>query len=103
MIKRLLIGSAGLLVLALYLSWTDSSVVTADQSAVDMTEWSNFSRLSISGQKASVPSIAIQSNGNLHVAFEQGAPNEDPFYVTSSDGGSTWSTPWIIDDPEMLV
>ena len=112
MIKRLLIGSAGLLVLALYLSWTDSSVVTADQSAVDMTEWSNFSRLSISGQKASVPSIAIQSNGNLHVAFEQGAPNEDPFYVTSSDGGSTWSTPQnissnsattIIDKVEIAV
>ena len=94
--KHFFWGLAPLILLAAFLTLVHDDVATADETAVEMTDWSNFNRLSISGQKAALPSIALQPNGNLHVAFTQGAPNEDPYYVTSTDGGATWSTPQVI-------
>ncbi|MFK7802870.1 MAG: WD40/YVTN/BNR-like repeat-containing protein [Anaerolineae bacterium] len=95
MLKRILMGLFGLIGFAAFVIWMNGHVVTAETSAVLASEWSGFKRISNSGQKASVPSLAIQSNGTLHAAFEQGTPNEDPYYVTSVDGVS-WTTPQVI-------
>lgn len=48
--------------------------------------------------------MAIQKNGNIHLVFdaltcgETACTNEQMFYTKSTDGGTTWSTPNMVKD-----
>lgn len=64
------------------LSWSDPVAVSAVQPSV----------------ATSFPSLAIDTEGRIHVAWEQnqlpdGVPSLGLFYASSQDGGITWSSP----------
>ncbi len=80
-----------------------------EEVALFNSPWtSNGTPISIAGQKSSVPSLALGTDGVLHTAFKQGSTisstANEPYYSMSSDGGNNWSTPQIIrDDPFSFV
>lgn len=66
------------------------------------------SPLSTAGQKASVPSLALEADGTLHAAFKMGSTvvntANEAYYTTSTNGGTTWATPEVIHlDPFSFV
>lgn len=71
------------------LSWTDPVAVSDVQPTV----------------ATSFPSLAVDSEGRIHVAWEQnqlpdGVPSLGLFYASSQDGGATWSPPVLFSQPE---
>ena len=75
--------------------------VNADSTAIQADDWTlSNSSISNAGQRASVPSIALQANGTIHSAFKQGSTidiqDNDPYYTSSSDNGVTWMAPQVI-------
>jgi len=53
--------------------------------------WSPTKRLTWNSSSSRYPAIAIDSNNNLHVVWEDSIPgNSEIYYKRSTDGGSTW-------------
>jgi hypothetical protein len=47
------------------------------------------------------PQIAVDRTGTLHVVYYSGAPgNGDLYYVRSTDGGATYSTPLRVNSQQ---
>ncbi len=98
----------GLVALTVDRNLVDAEVALSE-TQVSAPPWTlNTSPISTSGQKASVPSLAIGADGTLHTAFKQGtilsATANEAYYSTSTNGGTTWSTPErIFLDPFSFV
>ncbi|MEM9774915.1 MAG: sialidase family protein [Chloroflexota bacterium] len=81
----------------------------ADSAAIQQDGWTlPASSVSNAGQRASVPTIALQADGTLHSAFKQGSTvdlqDNDPYHTSSTDNGNTWSIPQAIRiDPATFV
>jgi hypothetical protein len=56
--------------------------------------WSSATRVDAAGQNTSASKVALDNLGNPHIVFTQiSAAVNQPFYVKSSDGGSSFSSP----------
>jgi len=87
-------------------SWGNIHVVWADdtpnpdepeiyykKSADGGTNWSANRRLTWNSGKSVNPSIAVDPSGSLHVVWQDDTPgNGDIYYLSSPDGGTTWTT-----------
>jgi hypothetical protein len=64
--------------------------------------WSAGTPVSVNGEHATAPRLASSGGGNVRMWFMQTAGGDhdawNVFYRTSSNGGSTWSTPVKISD-----
>lgn len=69
------------------------SRVTADQALI-ASAWSSPVSLPVPRMAAAAPSLVVEANGMIHVAYTLPF-NEDRgvYIVTSEDGGSSWSEP----------
>lgn len=60
-------------------------------------KWNFYNIYSVSTNVQDAPSMCITNNGNIHVAWHGKDSDEDSIenikYSTSSDGGTTWTTP----------
>jgi len=72
--------------------------------------WSAIIQLSDSTGDSDEPCIALDSSGNISVAWEEGAPPEEIFFRHSQDNGASWSAAVNIsntsgdsDDPKIAV
>jgi hypothetical protein len=81
-------------------TWSIPTVISTQQTAFDFTP--NTADLVRTG--AGIPSAAIDaSNGNLYVVWEDARFTSGVFnqvmISTSTDGGTTWSTPAVVSNP----
>lgn len=107
------LGTIFLVLLSLVVLSIDRKAVDAEtevgETLVSSPPWMlNTDPISESGQKASVPSLAIGADGRLHTAFKQGtilsATANEAYYSYSDDGGATWIAPErIFLDPFSFV
>ena len=84
---------------AINVVWIESDNTTGNQdvlftrSADGGRTFSDPKNLSTTG-KATMPSLAVDSSGNINVVWEDNTPgNYDIFYSGSTDGGATFSPP----------
>jgi hypothetical protein len=80
----------------IHIVWYDETTGDAEiffkKSTNGGTTWSSSKRLTWNSGSSYVPSIAIDSSDNTHIAWKDYSPgNGEIFYKKSSDGGTTWS------------
>jgi len=81
-----------------HLVWTDNSPGNFDvyykRSSDGGSNWGPGQNLSSNAGDSGWTAVAVDSSGNLHVLWEDSTPgNWDIFYVNTTDGGASWSTP----------
>ena len=79
----------------LYLVWNDESPGNKEiyfrKSTNYGTNWINLKRLTWNTGWSNHPKLGIDSNGDIHVVYEDRTPgNQEIFYKRSTDGGLTW-------------
>jgi len=80
----------------LHVVWHDSTPgndeIYYKRSTDGGLSWGAAKRLTWNSGNSGYPAIAIDSNNNLHVVWEDSTPgNSEIYYKRSTDGGSTWS------------
>jgi len=80
----------------LHVMWHDWTPVNSEiyykRSTDGGSTWSATKRLTWNSGSSCDPAIAIDSNNNLHLVWEDSTPgNSEIYYKRSTDGGSTWS------------
>ena len=86
------VGSSGLI----HVVWRDdtsgNNEIYYKGSADGGTTWSAAQRLSWTSSVSDAPAIAVDSNGTIHVTWQDSTSgNVEIYYRKSSDGGTTWS------------
>ena len=80
----------------IHIVWQDdtpgNSEIYYKKSTNGGSTWMTSQRLTWNSGASGGPAIAVDASGNLHVVWEDdGAGNEEIYYMKSSDGGTTWS------------
>jgi BNR repeat-containing family member len=86
------IGSAG----AIYLVWDDNPMGNAEvfykRSINGGNNWSVSKKLTSTSGNSYLPAVAIGAGETIHIVWEDDTPgNYEIHYMSSSDGGTTWS------------
>ena len=85
------VGSSGLI----HVVWRDdtpgNNEIYYKGSADGGTTWSAAQRLSWTSSVSDAPAIAVDSNGTIHVTWQDSTSgNVEIYYRKSADGGTTW-------------
>jgi len=98
-----------------HVAWQDDSSGNLDiyyKNSADFGQtWSPLKRLTWTEYTSAQPTIAVDSNNSIHLAYyEQTTYSTEIFYRRSTDGGSSWSppsrltyTPGTSAQPDMVI